>query len=74
MTDFDARNILSGSELDCMTEAELRNHIESLAVLYRATPSHKVKVIQQLQRNGHVVAMSGDGVNGNLSIDRIFGT
>ena len=64
MSDFDTRNILSGSELDAISESEIRSRIESLAVLYRATPSHKVKVIQQLQKNGHVVGMSGDGVNG----------
>jgi P-type Ca2+ transporter type 2C len=54
---------LSGSELDKLTQAELSNVVERVKVYARVSPAHKMRVVEALQAKGHVVAMTGDGVN-----------
>jgi Ca2+-transporting ATPase len=53
----------TGDELDQLTDAELAVVVEDTAVFARVAPEHKVRLVQALQANGHVVAMTGDGVN-----------
>lgn len=55
--------VLNGAELDSIDVAELSRHIEETAVFARVAPEHKVKIVQALKARGHVVAMTGDGVN-----------
>ena len=55
--------VLTGTELDRIDVAELSRHIEETAVFARVAPQHKVKIVQALKARGHVVAMTGDGVN-----------
>ena len=55
--------VLTGAELDRIDVAELSRHIEETAVFARVAPEHKVKIVQALKARGHVVAMTGDGVN-----------
>jgi len=55
--------VLTGAELDRIDAAELSRHIEETAVFARVAPEHKVKIVQALKARGHVVAMTGDGVN-----------
>lgn len=55
--------VLTGAELDQIDVAGLSRHIEDTAVFARVTPEHKVKIVQALKARGHVVAMTGDGVN-----------
>ena len=55
--------VLTGTELDRIDVAELSRHIEDTAVFARVAPEHKVKIVQALKARGHVVAMTGDGVN-----------
>ena len=55
--------VLTGAELDHIDVAELSRHIEHAAVFARVAPEHKVKIVQALKAGGHVVAMTGDGVN-----------
>ncbi len=55
--------VIEGRELDGMSDAELARRIEQVGVFARVAPEHKVKIVQALQRDGHVVAMTGDGVN-----------
>ena len=55
--------VLTGAELDRIDVAELSRHIEDAAVFARVAPEHKVKIVQALKARGHVVAMTGDGVN-----------
>ncbi len=61
----DANNItvLSGSDLGKMSVERLAESIDNVDVFARATPEHKLKIVEALQRKGHVVAMTGDGVN-----------
>ena len=55
--------VLTGAELDRIDVAELSRHIEEAVVFARVAPEHKVKIVQALKARGHVVAMTGDGVN-----------
>ena len=54
---------VSGADLDRMDAAQLAAAIDEIAVFARVTPTHKVKIVRALQAKGHVVAMTGDGVN-----------
>ena len=56
-------NVLTGAELDRLGPAQLAEAIANVAVFARVTPTHKVNIVRALQKNGHVVAMTGDGVN-----------
>ncbi|MBM7571766.1 calcium-translocating P-type ATPase, SERCA-type [Aquibacillus albus] len=55
--------VLQGHELSKMTQDQLSEIIEDVYVFARVTPEHKLKIIKALQDKGHVVAMTGDGVN-----------
>jgi len=54
---------VTGTEIDAMSDAALSEKIESTGVFARVAPEHKVRLVDALQRCGHVVAMTGDGVN-----------
>jgi P-type Ca2+ transporter type 2C len=54
---------LSGADLDRMDAVQLAQTIDGITVFARVSPAHKVKIVRALQANGHVVAMTGDGVN-----------
>ena len=54
---------VSGSELSNMSDEELMEHIEEYSVYARVAPEHKVRIVNAWQSKGHVVAMTGDGVN-----------
>jgi P-type Ca2+ transporter type 2C len=54
---------LSGADLDRMDAAQLSQIIDDITVFARVSPAHKVKIVRALQAKGHVVAMTGDGVN-----------
>ncbi len=55
--------VLTGSELDHIDAAELSQRVEETTVFARVAPEHKVKIVQALKTRGHIVAMTGDGVN-----------
>ena len=54
---------LTGQELDAMDQKELIQKAEEISVFARVSPEHKVRIVQAFQARGHVVAMTGDGVN-----------
>ena len=54
---------ITGTELDRMNQGELASAVDGIAVFARVAPRHKVMIVQALQSKGHVVAMTGDGVN-----------
>ncbi len=58
-----ATPVLAGPEIDALDDAALRERLRSSAVVARATPEHKLRVVQALRADGHVVAVTGDGVN-----------
>lgn len=55
--------ILTGKEIDGMNEAELDKIVNQVAVYARVSPAHKLKIVRALKRRGHIVAMTGDGIN-----------
>ncbi|MBN2094751.1 MAG: cation-translocating P-type ATPase [Candidatus Aenigmarchaeota archaeon] len=55
--------VISGEELDTITDGELEAKIESVRIVARALPVQKLRIVQALQKKGHIVAMTGDGVN-----------
>lgn len=55
--------VLEGHEIDALTVEQLKEIIEDVAVFSRVSPEHKLKIVQAYQQRGHVVAMTGDGVN-----------
>jgi len=55
--------VITGAELDAMTDAQLHADIDAIGVCARVSPEHKVRLVRALKRNGHIVAMTGDGVN-----------
>ena len=54
---------VTGAELDRMKGSALADAVDGIAVFARVAPRHKVMIVQALQAKGHVVAMTGDGVN-----------
>ena len=54
---------ITGTELDAMSDEALSEEVESIGVFARVSTQHKVRLVDSLQRCGHVVAMTGDGVN-----------
>jgi P-type Ca2+ transporter type 2C len=55
--------IVTGAELDRMSDAELEQRIQSTNIFARAVPEHKLRLVNALKSKGEVVAMTGDGVN-----------
>ena len=55
--------ILTGLQLDQTSSKELQSRSENVSVYARVTPEHKLRIVESLQRQGHIVAMTGDGVN-----------
>src|SRR5690606_3231735 len=54
---------VSGSELNMLSDEELEAKADGISVYSRVSPEHKLRIVKALQRRGHVVAMTGDGVN-----------
>jgi P-type Ca2+ transporter type 2C len=58
-----ADTVLTGEQLAKMNDQDLYDKVEKVSVYARVAPEHKLKIARQLQKRGHVVAMTGDGVN-----------
>ena len=64
------RKVMTGGQLDATSDEELNKVIEDVAVFARVSPEHKMRIVDALQANGEVVAMTGDGVNDAPAIKR----
>jgi Ca2+-transporting ATPase len=54
---------LTGAELDKMSDEEFDKIVEEASVYARVSPEHKLRIVRALKKKGHIVAMTGDGVN-----------
>jgi Ca2+-transporting ATPase len=62
--------VFTGAELDATSDEQLVQHIEDVDVFARVSPQHKVRIVEALKAQDHVVAMTGDGVNDAPALKR----
>lgn len=62
--------VVSGAELDEMSDKEFEALVEKIEVYARVSPAHKLRIVEALIKKGHVVAMTGDGVNDAPALKR----
>lgn len=55
--------VVTGAELDDISDEDFKREVETIDVYARVSPAHKLRVVTALQANEHIVAMTGDGVN-----------
>lgn len=65
---LDDQSVIEGSELDELSDTELKDRIENLQVVARVSPEGKVRIAKAFQEAGEIVAMTGDGVNDAASL------
>ncbi len=63
-------NVVEGKDLENISDSELAKKIKNIVVFARVTPHQKQKIVNILQKNGEVVAMTGDGVNDALALKK----
>ncbi len=61
--DDEAIDVVTGAELEAMSDKQLRGIVDVTEVFARVSPAHKLRIVRQLQERRHIVAMTGDGVN-----------
>jgi Ca2+-transporting ATPase len=67
---LDDEKVLTGAELERMSEEELEEIVDDVVVYSRVSPAHKLRIVESLTRRGHVVAMTGDGINDAPALKR----
>ncbi|MBY0756164.1 calcium-translocating P-type ATPase, PMCA-type [Clostridium sardiniense] len=55
--------VLTGKEIEAMTDKELYNKVNNIRVFARVSPNHKLRIVKAFKSRGNIVAMTGDGVN-----------
>lgn len=63
ITPEDTAGVITGRELDAMSDEELKQNVDRYSVYARVAPEHKVRIVKAWQAHGKIVAMTGDGVN-----------
>ncbi|MBI5765728.1 cation-transporting P-type ATPase [Candidatus Falkowbacteria bacterium] len=62
------QKIITGEDMNKLSDDELRESVKKVSVFARATPQHKYRIVEALQKNGEVVAATGDGINDALAL------
>jgi Ca2+-transporting ATPase len=60
---LDTTGVLSGDDIEAMTDAQLSARVKSTSIFARIRPEQKLRIVESLKANGEIVAMTGDGVN-----------
>ncbi|MGQ9903892.1 MAG: cation-translocating P-type ATPase [Anaerolineae bacterium] len=63
-------DVVTGAEIEAMSDDALRECVNTASVFARVAPEHKVRIVTAVRRNGHVAAMTGDGVNDAPALKR----
>ncbi|MBS7622012.1 HAD-IC family P-type ATPase, partial [Candidatus Bathyarchaeota archaeon] len=63
MLDDNNTKVLTGEELDKLSDEEFEKIVEEVRIYARVFPEHKLRIVKALKKKGHIVAMTGDGVN-----------
>jgi Ca2+-transporting ATPase len=66
----EGEEIITGDQLDTMSEEELTNKLDRIRIYARTTPEHKIRIVSAFQAQGKVVAVTGDGVNDSLALKK----
>lgn len=66
----DDHRALTGQELEVMSDEELHEAVRTVSIFARVAPEHKYRVVDQLQKHRHIVAVTGDGVNDAPALKR----
>ena len=66
----DGQTVLTGHEIESLSDEDLRTVVNDIDIFARSSPEHKLRLVQALQACGHVVAMTGDGVNDAPALKR----
>ena len=70
MIESEEGKVLTGAELDKMSDEEFERVVEDIVVYARVSPVHKVRIVDALKKKGYVAAMTGDGVNDAPALKR----
>ncbi|MFX1339919.1 MAG: cation-translocating P-type ATPase [Promethearchaeota archaeon] len=60
---IDSKNVISGKQIDGISDQKLKEIVNDVSIYARATPVHKLKIVKALKENGEIVAVTGDGIN-----------
>jgi len=66
----DGDGVLTGQELENLSDEELMKSVENTSVYARVSPEHKVRIVDALKKNKHITSMTGDGVNDAMALKR----
>ncbi len=66
----DNGRVKTGLMLDAMSDEEMAQVVDEVSVYARVTPANKLEIVEMLQKKGHIVAMTGDGVNDSPALKR----
>ena len=66
----DNGKVITGQDLNAMSEPDLDIAVQEVSIFARVSPEHKLKIVQALQRQGQIVAMTGDGVNDSPALKK----
>lgn len=64
------QEVLTGQDIDQLSDEQLKQEVERVHIFARTSPEHKLRLVHALQANGHIVAMTGDGVNDAPALKR----